>query len=494
MLNSILTGSFLESGGIIITLLYFLFIVAVCVQIISDTTSPSKTIGYLLLIVFLPLLGVVLYLSIGVNYRNRRMYSKKITNDQDLEELLLKYTQNLKREAMSSGNPVLKQYEELAYNIASENVHWLSRYNNVTLFKNGEEKFPAVLEAIENARESIHIEYYIVRNDTIGNAIKEALIRKAKEGVKVRFIYDDYGGKEVRRSYSKELRAAGAEVFPFRKILFIFWANRLNYRNHRKIIVVDGKIGFVGGINIGDEYINEEGQEKEYLRDTHIRLEGYSCYALQHIFLSDWNFCAKQSLEPSEAFFPAIDKETLPSQTVQIVASGPDSREPLIMHSILQAIALSKKEVLITTPYFIPSESILTMLRIAARSQVKVKILVPEKTNSWPVRMASRALYRNLFEAGVEIYHYQRGFIHAKTSVFDRSLAMIGTANMDNRSFDLNFEVNAVVYDKALAEEMTKDFYEDLEYAQRVDPLEWSKRSKVRDFFEKIVYLASSLL
>ncbi len=494
MLNTILTGSFIEAGGLIFTLLYFLLIIGVCIQIISDTTSPSKTIGYLLLIIFLPLLGVVLYLSIGVNYRNRRMYSKKITNDEDLEEQLLKYTQNLKREAMGSGNPVLEQYKGLAYNIASENVHWLSCYNNITLFKNGEEKFPAVLEAIENAKDSIHIEYYIVRNDQIGNAIKEALIRKAKEGVKVRFIYDDYGGKEVRRKYSKELRAAGVEVYPFRKILFIFWANRLNYRNHRKIIVVDGKVGFVGGINIGDEYINTPGQEKEYLRDTHIKLEGYSCYALQHIFLSDWNFCARQNLEPTEALFPPIDKGDFCSKTVQIVASGPDSREPLIMHSILQAIALSKKEVLITTPYFIPSESVLTMLKIAARSQVKVKILVPEKTNSWPVRMASRALYRNLFEAGVEIYHYHRGFIHAKTSVFDRSVAMIGTANMDNRSFDLNFEVNAVVYDKEVAEEMTELFYRDLEHATRVDPIEWRKRSKVRDFFEKVVYLASSLL
>ncbi len=474
--------------------IYILFILAVCVKIIMDTTSVSKTLGYLVLIVFLPLFGVILYLSLGVNYRNKAMYDKKLEYNGDLKEEIYQYTKHVEEGAEATGNPVIEQFKRLAHSVSTEDVHWMSLNNDVMLLKNGEGKFPEVIKAIENAKETIHIEYYIVRNDVIGNKIKDLLIQKAKEGVKVRFIYDDFGSKHIRKKYAEEMRQAGIEVFPFRKLLFIFWANRVNYRNHRKIIVIDGRVGFVGGINVGDDYINDPNSGKPILRDMHVRLEGYSCYALQHIFLSDWNFCAKQKVEPNAALFPLALKDSQGSTAVQIVASGPDSEEPFIMNSILQAIALAKKEVLITTPYFIPTEQILTMLKIAARSQVKVKLLVPEKTNSILVRMASRALYLDLLKAGVEIYHYQKGFIHAKTSVYDRSLAMIGTANMDIRSFDLNFEVNAIMYDQAFAEKMTAQFYEDLESAVQVTLEEWEKRPKYRVFADKFVYLASSLL
>lgn len=474
--------------------IYILFILAVCVKIIMDTTSVSKTLGYLVLIVFLPLFGVILYLSLGVNYRNKAMYDKKLEYNGDLKEEIYQYTKHVEEGAEATGNPVIEQFKRLAHSVSTEDVHWMSLNNDVMLLKNGEGKFPEVIKAIENAKETIHIEYYIVRNDVIGNKIKDLLIQKAKEGVKVRFIYDDFGSKHIRKKYAEEMRQAGIEVFPFRKLLFIFWANRVNYRNHRKIIVIDGRIGFVGGINIGDDYINDPASGKPILRDMHVRLEGYSCYALQHLFLSDWNFCAKQKVEPNAELFPLALKDSKGTTAVQIVASGPDSEEPFIMNSILQAIALAEKEVLITTPYFIPTEQILTMLKIAARSQVKVKLLVPEKTNSMLVRMASRALYLDLLKAGVEIYHYQKGFIHAKTSVYDRSLAMIGTANMDIRSFDLNFEVNAIMYDQAFAEKMTAQFYEDLENAVQVTLEEWEKRPKYRVFADKFVYLASSLL
>ncbi|GGZ91487.1 cardiolipin synthase [Ignatzschineria ureiclastica] len=494
MITSILKGSFLWTGSMITLTIYILFILAVCVKIIMDTTSVSKTLGYLVLIVFLPLFGVILYLSLGVNYRNKAMYDKKLEYNGDLKEEIYQYTKHIEEGAEATGNPVIDQFKRLAHSVSTEDVHWMSLNNDVMLLKNGEGKFPEVIKAIENAKETIHIEYYIVRNDVIGNKIKDLLIQKAKEGVKVRFIYDDFGSKHIRKKYAEEMRQAGIEVFPFRKLLFIFWANRVNYRNHRKIIVIDGRIGFVGGINIGDDYINDPASGKPILRDMHVRLEGYSCYALQHLFLSDWNFCAKQKVEPNAELFPLALKDSKGTTAVQIVASGPDSEEPFIMNSILQAIALAEKEVLITTPYFIPTEQILTMLKIAARSQVKVKLLVPEKTNSMLVRMASRALYLDLLKAGVEIYHYQKGFIHAKTSVYDRSLAMIGTANMDIRSFDLNFEVNAIMYDQAFAEKMTAQFYEDLENAVQVTLEEWEKRPKYRVFADKFVYLASSLL
>ncbi len=473
---------------------YLLFITAVTIQIIYDTTSPSKTLGYLLLIIFVPIFGVILYLSLGVNYRNRAMYSKKLETDQAMEQSAREYFNNLKREALHAENPSIEHFAPLAYHLATDDIHGLSIYNRVELLNNGEEKFAAVLEALEAAKSTIHIEYYIVRNDKIGNAIKEVLIRKAKEGVKVRFIYDAYGARHIRKGYADELRAAGVEIYPFRELVFIYLANRLNYRNHRKIIVIDGRIGFVGGINIGDEYINSEENKQKYWRDAHLKLEGYSCHSLQYLFLSDWNFCSGQSMRPTEELFPTIKSADQKGETVQIVASGPDSPEPMIMNSIIQAIALSREEVLITTPYFVPSESVLTMLKLAAMSRVRVKILVPKHPDSIMVGFASRSLFRDLLESGVEIYGYTKGFIHAKTSVFDRKMAMVGTANMDNRSFDLNFEVNAVIYDESFAEELAADFYRDIQDAERLDLRSWRKRPKYKVFFDKICYLTSSLL
>ncbi len=494
MINSILTGSFLWGGSLIALILYVIFILTICVKIIYNTTSVSKTLGYLVLIVFLPLFGVVLYLSLGVNYRNKAMYDKKLEYNGDLKEEIYEYTKHIEQNPHAIDNPVIEQFKRLAHSVSTEDVHWMSLNNDVMLLKNGENKYPEVLKEIAAAKETIHIEYYIVRNDVIGNKLKDLLIQKAKEGVKVRFIYDDFGSKKIRKEYAEEMRAAGIEVFAFRKLLFIFWANRVNYRNHRKIIVIDGRVGFIGGINFGDDYINVPGSGKPILRDMHVRLEGYSCYALQHIFLSDWNFCANQKIEPNSELFPLDLRDDPGTKAVQIVASGPDSEEPFIMNSIIQAIALAEKEILITTPYFVPTEQILTMLKIAARSQVKVKLLVPERTNSLLVRMASRALYLDLLKAGVEIYHYQKGLIHAKTSVYDRGLSMIGTANMDIRSFDLNFEANAIVYDREFAELMTAQYYEDLESAIQITLEEWEKRPKYKIFADKFVYLISSLL
>lgn len=492
-------------------ILYISVIVGVAIQVIYDTVSPSKSIGYLLLIIFVPLLGVILYLSIGVNYRNRSMYSKKVITNESTELAVGQYIRKLKEEALELENPSLRQFEKLARYIASHNNHWLSHYNEVTLLNNGEEKFPEVIEALENAKKTIHLEYYIIRNDEIGNKIKEILIKKAQEGVSVRLIYDDFGSRAIRRKFKQELQAAGVEVYPFRKLIFITLANRLNYRNHRKIIIVDGMVGFVGGINIGDDYINFTElkpyknnpllaltpKNQPYHRDVHIKVVGYSCYSLQYLFLSAWNFCANQYLSPSDEFFPRIDRTQFKDhhETTQIVSSGPDSPEPTIMNSTAMAISSARREILITTPYFVPSELILSTLKMAAMSGVSVKLLIPKRTNSFFVQWASQSLFEALMTCGVEIYLYEKGFIHAKTAVFDRRIGIVGTANMDNRSFDLNFEVNAIIYDEPFAEKMVADFTKDLEEAERLSLETWKKsRSKIRIFFEKAIYLTSSLL
>ena len=244
---------------------------------------------------------------------------------------------------------------------------------------NGENKFPEVLKALRTAKNHIHIEYYIFEDDEIGKAIEDILIQKAKEGATVRFIYDDFGSRSIRRKLVKRLKNGGIKVFPFAKVIFIAFANRLNYRNHRKIIVVDGKTAFTGGINVSDRYINNSNDIKKlFWRDTHLRIDGPGVQYLQYLFLCDWNFCARDTVQPDEFYFPR--KKNFPAnanKVVQIAASGPDSDTPTIMFSLLQAINLATKEILITTPYFIPGNSLIDALIIAALSGISVKLLVP---------------------------------------------------------------------------------------------------------------------
>lgn len=474
-------------------LLYFIAILVVTVIIINNEEGATKTLGYLTLIWFVPLFGVILYFSLGVNYRNNQMYSKKLEMNQWLEKEADDYIQKISTAALSKDSEAVNQYKSIAQLVGQDFADQISVGNTIDVLIDGENAFPVIIEALKNAKETIHLEYYIIRNDNIGNQIKDILIAKAQEGVKVRLIYDDFGSKAIRGAYADELRAAGVEVYPFRKIILVALANRLNYRNHRKIIVVDGKIGFVGGINIGDDYINLP-TSKVYHRDMHLRVEGPIVYSLQYIFLGDWQFCAKEKLTVDRVLFPDHVQHTEDDKIAQIAASGPDSKYPMIMYTILRAIMLAKEEILITTPYFVPSEAVIEAIKNAALSGVKVKLLVPYETNSWVTQLASSSYYSAFMAAGVEIYRYQKGFIHAKTSVFDGRFSIIGTANMDNRSFNLNFEVNCMIYDEALGQQMCDEFAKDLTHAVRLDPMEWELRSPVKRFIEKVARLTSSLL
>ncbi|WP_315824320.1 cardiolipin synthase [Paraflavitalea speifideaquila] len=292
------------------------------------------------------------------------------------------------------------------------------------------------------------------------------------------------------------MRAGGVQVFPFHKIIFIALANRLNYRNHRKIIVVDGEVGFVGGINVSDKYINNtQDPQKLFWRDTHLRIEGTGVHFLQYLFLADWNFCANDHLEPDFGFFPkAHVMSGKGNKLVQMAASGPDSDRPTILFALLQAIYLAQKEILITTPYFIPGESIQEALIVSALSGLQVKLLVPGISDSVFVNTAARSYYGDLLKAGVEIYRYQKGFVHAKTMVTDSKVAIVGTANMDYRSFDLNFEVNAIVYDQEIARELRNNFYEDLKGAEKIDPIAWDDRAWYYEMAEKTARLVAPML
>lgn len=481
---------------LIVEIVYIVILVLVCLRIIYETRSTTKTMSYVLLAIFFPFIGMILYFSVGVNYRNRKIYSKKLKMDADMDKRLRENILERSNEMLEGSNEALVDNKALAKLLLHDEMSPLTRYNTAKVLVNGEEKFPHLIDVLKSAKHHIHMEYYIYEPDNTGREIAEILKQKAQEGVIVRLIYDDFGSRRIRRRMVLDLREAGVLAMPFYRIKLIALANRINYRNHRKIVVVDGREAFVGGINVTDRSINTNGDEEiKYWRDTHLYLAGPVVRNLQYLFLGDWNFCANDNIELAREYFPKMqDLKTGDDRYMQIASSGPDSASPTILFSILQAIMLADEEVLITTPYFIPGESLLNILVIAAKSGVNVHILVPAKGDSRFVNSAAQSYYLELVEAGVHIHRYKKGFVHAKTMVIDGEVSMIGTANMDIRSFDLNFEVNAIIYDEETGEQMRKLFYEDAKFATEIDPEQWKNRPWYVHLGERVARLLSPLL
>src|SRR3989337_4035001 len=473
----------------IIGIIYVAILTLICLRIIYETRSTNKTLAYLLFCIFIPLIGMAFYLVFGINDWRKKLYEKKQSQDERILDQLKKDISLYTEESLKQPDGTASDNNELAAMLIKDLHSPLTHKNSVKLLVNGEQKFPELMKALGDAKHHIHMEYYIYEQDEIGTAIIELLIQKAREGVEVRFIYDDFGSPSIKKKIEKRMREAGIQVHPFHKVHFYLLANRINYRNHRKIIVVDGQTAFVGGINVSDKYINNKNGQL-YWRDSHLRIDGPGVYYLQYLFITDWNFCCPQSLKPEQLHFVPnkVSKEDI---YVQMVASGPDSLQPSVLFSILQAIYLAKEEILITTPYFVPGDSIIEALRIAALSGISVKLLVPGISDSRIMNAASKSNYNDLLQAGVEIYLYQKGFVHAKTLVTDGKLSIIGTANMDYRSFELNFEVNAIVYDRLFAEQMRNVFFDDLKDSEKIDPEQWYQRPAYEQFPEKIARLSS---
>lgn len=473
--------------------IYILVVAAVLLRILFETHSTSKTLAYILFCLFIPVFGILFYLTFGINYWKKKRYSKKMRENGDIISKLRKNIEQYDK-ARQEANDILKQYTELSNMLLKDLGSPLTGGNAVKLLANGEIKFPELLESIRNAKHHIHLEYYIYECDDTGMSVIDLLIEKAKQGIKVRFIYDDFGSPTIKSTLEKKMKDAGIEIFAFHKIRFYLLANRFNYRNHRKIVVIDGSTAFVGGINVSDKYVNRDEPNKLFWRDTHLKIEGPAVFYLQYLFITDWNFCCGDAaFEINDQYFPSIQPKENGSY-VQIAAGGPDSPTPSILYSLLQAISLAEKEILITTPYFIPGDSIMDGLCMAALSGLKVKLLVPGISDSKLVNAAARSYYNQLLRCGVDVYCYQKGFVHAKTIVIDRQLSMVGTANMDYRSFELNFEVNAIVYDDDIAEQMSQLFFEDLKDAKQIDKDEWLSRPLRKQLPEKVARLFSPVL
>ncbi len=480
-----MTEWFLEVFPLIITLSVY----AVGLIIFFENRSPHRTLYWLLVLAFLPVIGLLFYLFFGRSSYRYKFFWKM--NHHDIPELKERL-ENTRGTAhlMLNDAVTLKNKKRLSRIISAISPTYVSFNNQCRVLNNGEEKFPAIFEAIKKAKHHIHLEYFIVQNDEVGKELKNLLMEKASRGVKVRFLYDGLGSRKLGRRYRNELQKAQVNTAAFMPLTLPVPSTWMNYRNHRKILIVDGEIGFLGGINIGEEYIHG-GHRFQFWRDTHLEIKGDALDILQGVFISDWQFTTGEKIEGKE-YFP--HRAHIGNKAVQIAASGPDGNWEAIHHAYFTAIATARETIYITTPYLILDDSIATALRAAALGGVDVKIVFPGKPDHRIVYWASYSYFADLLRAGVEIYLYQKGFIHAKTLTVDSQVSVIGTANMDMRSFYYSFEINAFIYDKEITRELEESFWVDVSNSIPVNLAEYLRRPIHIKFKESGARLLSPLL
>lgn len=458
--------------------------------IILENRSPEKTVSWTLVIILLPLAGFILYLFFGRNFRKQKMFSGKEFSDLlQIEALSEKQLLDLPKKRFSE-NTRMKDKLNLIKLLINNNKALLTEKNKLTILNNGREKFPSVIKALNAAKDHIHLEYYIIEDDKIGNCIKDILIEKAKNGVEVRVIYDDVGSRNLSKHYITSLVQSGVEIYPFMPVLFPRLTTKMNYRNHRKVIIVDGEVGFIGGMNIADRYL-EGNEELGIWRDTQLKIEGAAVRSLQVVFLTDWHFASGKMIGDPK-YFPETNIESI--KPVQIASSGPDSDWASIMQVYFAAVAAAKEYIYIVTPYFMPNESVLTALKTAALGGADVRILLPSKSDVKVVYWGTKSYVEELLEAGIKVYFYKKGFVHSKLMVVDDIFCSIGTANMDLRSFHENFEINALVYDSEIATSLKSQFFKDLDYSEEVVLSSFSQRPLFEKFKESTARLFSPLL
>ncbi|MBO8173123.1 MAG: cardiolipin synthase [Bacillaceae bacterium] len=457
--------------------------------IVLENRHPSKTIAWLTVLIAFPLIGFIFYVMLGRNVRKGRLFEHKSMDRTEMETLssIVQWKLNKGRKQLE---PVLSPHMSKLRNLVSQNSRApLTSNNAAEIYIDGDPHFEALKEALQKATHHIHMVYYILRDDEVGKDIQEILMQKARAGVRVRVLYDGVGSHKLSRKYVEDLKAAGVEVAVFLPVVFPYFNSKINYRNHRKIVVVDGKIGFVGGMNIGDEYrgLGPLG----YWRDTHMKVEGEAVYQLQMIFMKDWYVATNQFIQDL-TYFP--EQEKIGDEQIQIVASGPDSDWEFILHTYFLMITNAKHYIYLTSPYLIPDESILTALKTAALSGVDVRLILPSYPDHKIVFWGSRSYYEELLESGVKIFEYEKGFVHAKTIIVDGEIASLGTANMDMRSFEHNFEVNAIIYQGESIATLEKNFFDDLMNCRQVYYKEIKNRSLGRRMKESGARLLSPLL
>ncbi|WP_110111960.1 cardiolipin synthase [Bacillus sp. CGMCC 1.16541] len=480
--------------NVVTILLLFLFILNMILAItliFLERRSISTTWAWLMVLYFIPVLGFILYLIFGQNLSKQKIFTWDQRSYLSLRESVSTQTELLRNQQFSFTNKSAERYRDLVFMHLIHNEAVLTQNNELEIFTDGHDKFNALLQDIEQATHHIHLVYYIIRSDELGKRLVNMLVQKAKEGVKVKVLYDDMGSRKFKRKLIKQLKQAGVDAAPFFPSKFPLFNLRINYRNHRKLVIIDGKIGYIGGFNIGDEYLGLN-PKFGYWRDTHLKVTGMAVHYIQSRFILDWNHASASLIEYHQDYYPTIS--SIGKVGMQIVSSGPDSEEEQIKNGYMKMILAAKSYVYIQTPYFIPDDSLLDVLKIAALSGVDVRIMIPNKPDHPFVYWATYSHIGELLKVGAKVYIYEKGFMHAKTIVVDGQIASVGTANIDMRSFRLNFEVNAFLYDSTVTKNLTTIFEDDMKNSTLLTQEAYEQRRLLIRFKESISRLLSPIL
>ena len=467
----------------IMTVLYVLMVLAVIVVVLGENRNPVKSIAWVLVLVLLPVVGLVIYLIFGRSLKGMRLISRS-----DLREL--RHMSDLYKSA-SLDQDVTSDSRQLISLVNKLTEPHLFVGNDIDIFTTGQEKFDALLHDIEQAREYIHVQYFIIEGDTVGQRLISKLMDKARQGVQVRVLYDYVGSFYTRPSVLKKMRAAGIDVHPFLELTLTQFALRVNWRNHRKIVVIDGNVGYVGGMNIADRYVIGD---KKWLpwRDTHLRITGEAVAPLEYSFAIDWNYTTRQLLTlPTMRYTDTPDGQ---DYIVQMMSSGPVNRWNNISFVFFKAITLAKRCIYVQTPYFLPSDALLKALQSAALAGVDVRLMIPRHPDSMMLRLATASYIKECMLAGIKVYFYEPTVMHAKVVIVDDEFVTTGSTNFDFRSFEHNFEFNALIYSKDFNRQMKAIFEDDMQQCTRLSMGKWKQRPLLQKALESVVRLFSPIL
>lgn len=475
----------------VFAVMYAVNLLLVLTVIFAERKSPSATLAWIMVLTFIPVVGIFFYLVFNQNLSRSKINKLNENEERIISENLQEQIEEMDKGIYDFGSESTKNWKHL---IKLNQVYGQAFYtdnNSACLFTDGSRLSARLLEDIRDARESINIEYYILKKDHVGLELIDLLTQKVKEGVEVRLLLDTLGSRSINDRVLSEYLKAGGKVGYFFKPKFKIFGIRFNYRNHRKIVVIDGKIGYTGGYNVAREYIGEK-KKFGYWRDTHIRIEGDAVYDLNARFILDWRFTTKEQLDMLASNFTF--SEGSGSMGMQIVSCGPESPSQEVKRAFMRMITFAEKRVYIQTPYFVPDASTFESLKMAAQSGIDVRVMIPHMPDHMFVYWATYSYVGELLRSGGKVYIYDKGFLHAKTIVVDGEVASVGSANFDNRSFRLNFETNAFIFDKHFAGEMEDVFENDIKNGHELTMEEYSRRSLIIRIKEAFSRLLSDIL
>lgn len=462
--------------------IYFLIVIGCMVVIISENRNPIRSIAWCVALLFLPIIGLVFYLFFGRSMKGRHILS--LHNKRKLRHNFNRTSENLKDLPIPNSR---KQIVKLAYSLTKTP---LTIDNDIEIFTNGKDKFDALIRDLNKARHTIYLQYYIFTDDVIGHTISDILIQKAREGLDVKVIYDHVGSFGSKNRFFKKMEENGVDVHPFFRVTFPQLANRINWRNHRKLVIIDNRIGYIGGMNIADRYVNGQKDGSAW-RDTHFRLQGNIVNSLIYSFAVDWCF-HKSANEFSPVSAPKGHIHNLCA--MQLITSGPTDQWNNIALCFLKAITSARKSIYIQTPYFLPTDTLMNALEAAALADIDVRIMIPRKSDSRLLQLATFSYVTRCLKSGIKVYTFEPGMLHAKAMTIDTDFTTAGSTNFDFRSFENNFEANLLIYDREVNMHMREIFFDDLQHCIRVKYSEWKKRPLPQRALESLVRLFAPIL